>query len=578
MFLLLLLNCFIFVLNNLKQDSMKGFFQFLPLVLFGFYFGLFSSSCSQRVINSSEKVIAITVPDKVGATIKGTVRSQGKGIANVVVSDGVAVTTTDENGIYYLASAKKYGYVFISIPGNFEVSTVGNLPQFFKYLRTRSGEVEQVDFVLQPVHNEEHSVVVMTDFHLADRTDDLSQYATFVKDVNGRIAELRAKGKKVYGLTLGDLSWDNYWYSRSFALPEYVLQMNKLNTTVFNTIGNHDNDPYIEGDWDSGAAYRKYIGPTYYSFNIGKIHYVVLDNVDYRNNGGQQGKIGSRNYKARVLQEQMDWLRKDLEMVKDKSTPIVLAMHVQLNNAPTVHQKATLRLENGDELLQVLAPFKRVQVLTGHTHVNYAVENTPNIMEHNIAAVCATWWWTGKNGYTGNHIAQDGSPGGYMVWNMSGRAMDWYYKGIDKPRNYQFRAYDLNEVKITAAKFAPKSSDTKLKNYTNGYEKPSRKNEVLINVWGYDPKWKIEVVEEGTSLAVNRVSAYDPLHIVSYAAMRLNDHATPSSGFKTTASTHFFKATAAKANSTLQIKVTDRFGNVYEESMRRPKEFSTRMP
>ncbi|MFD2553562.1 calcineurin-like phosphoesterase C-terminal domain-containing protein [Sphingobacterium tabacisoli] len=557
---------------------MKAFFRFASLTLLSLWMSISILGCSQRVVNSVDKtVVSKPIPDQIGATVKGRVSSNGKGLYNVVVSDGVEVTTTNEDGVYYLASNKKYGYVFVSIPSNYEVSTVSNLPQFFKYLRTATKEVEIVDFELKPVDNDNHSVVVMTDFHLADRTDDLVQYAKFVKDVNNSIGELQSQGKKVYGLTLGDLSWDNYWYSRSFALPEYVLQMNKLNATVFNTIGNHDNDPYIEGDWDSGAAYRKYIGPTYYSFNIGQIHYVVLDNVDYINEGGRQGKIGKRNYKASILHEQMNWLKKDLEMVKDKATPIVLAMHVQLNNAPKADQSATIRLDNGKELMQVLAPFKRVQVLTGHTHVNYRVENTPNLMEHNIAAVCATWWWTGKNGYTGNHIAQDGSPGGYMVWNMNGRDMDWYYKGIDKPKEYQFRAYDLNVVKITAAQFAPNTTEAKMKEYTHGYETAGNKNEVLINVWGYDPKWKVDVTENGVALKVNRVEAYDPLHMVSYTAMRLNDNVIPSKGFVTSPSSHFFKTTATSANSTLNIKVTDRFGKVYEESMVRPKKFSVKM-
>ena len=36
---------------------------------------------------------------------------------------------------------------------------------------------------------------------------------------------------------------------------------------------------------------------------------------------------------------------------------------------------------------------------------------------------------------------------------------------------------------------------------------------------------------------------------------------------------HMFKVTASSATSTLDIKVTDRFGNVYTESMKRPKAF-----
>jgi hypothetical protein len=76
----------------------------------------------------------------------------------------------------------------------------------------------------------------------------------------------------VYGLTLGDQTWDLYWYERSFALPQYLQQQNKINCSVFNTMGNHDNDPYVANDWGAEQPFRSIVGPTYYSFNLGKIH------------------------------------------------------------------------------------------------------------------------------------------------------------------------------------------------------------------------------------------------------------------------------------------------------------------
>lgn len=36
-----------------------------------------------------------------------------------------------------------------------------------------------------------------------------------------------------------------------------------------------------------------------------------------------------------------------------------------------------------------------------------------------------------------------------------------------------------------------------------------------------------------------------------------------------------FAVTASSASSTLEIRVTDRFGNTYTETMKRPKTFST---
>jgi hypothetical protein len=46
----------------------------------------------------------------------------------------VEVTVTDSQGIYYLPSVKQNGFVFISIPGNYEIAASDNIPQFFRRL------------------------------------------------------------------------------------------------------------------------------------------------------------------------------------------------------------------------------------------------------------------------------------------------------------------------------------------------------------------------------------------------------------------------------------------------------------
>lgn len=419
----------------------------------------------------------------------------------------------------------------------------------------------------------------MSDWHLANRNNDLAQFVDgMLPDINKTIAEYKARGIKVYGLTLGDLSWDGYWYSNKFALPEYLEQMYKIKCPIFNVIGNHDNDPYASNDWDAALPFKELVAPNYYSFNLGDVHYVVLDDIEYINTGGSQGVVGKRNYNSTIVADQIEWLRKDLATIKDKSTPIVIGMHIPLYNYPTLDtdgsQRNTIRLDNGHQLISLLNDFSDVHVITGHTHCNFTVEDSPNIMEHNTAAICATWWWTGRNGYSGNHICKDGSPGGYGVWENEAKNMEWYYKSMGYEREYQFRTYDLNTIHITAEKYAPKSNNKEVARYAGVYANPNSNNEVLINVWGYDSKWQIEVNENGTSLEVERVGMKDPLHLISYDAQRLNVGATPTSGFNTYPTAHLFKAKASSATSTLDIKVTDRFGNIYTERMARPKEFT----
>lgn len=519
------------------------------------------------------------IPDISGMTVKGVVFSDGEGIAGVVVSDGYEVAVTDDKGIYYLPSLKKTGFVFISIPGNYETTMVGNIPQFFKRLSNSVSTVEQKDFSLIKVDNEKHVVIPMADWHLANRNNDIDQYTGKVlPDVNASIDKYTADGTKVYVLTLGDMTWDTYWYNNNFALKEYVQYMNMLKCPVFNLIGNHDYDPYFANDWEAENEYRKVLGPTYYSFNLGKIHYVVLDNVEYINTGGSPGTVGSRNYNYNIDSEQIKWLNKDLAAITDKSTPVIVAMHVPLYSMPTLdsngNQLTKVNLSNGSSLIDSLRDFSTVHVLTGHAHVNYRVEEEPNLMEHNTGAICATWWWTGRSGYANNHICKDGSPGGYSIWKMDGKNLDWRYKGIGHPEDYQFRTYDVNSIHITAANFAPKSNDADLAPYVESYGQQNMNNEILINIWSFEKDWKIEVEENGIQLSIMRISAKDPLHIISYEALRLNAGAAPTEAFVTNKTPHIFKVIASAPNTTLEIKVTDRFGNVYNESMVRPKAFT----
>ncbi|TYR36619.1 metallophosphoesterase [Sphingobacterium phlebotomi] len=525
-------------------------------------------------------VFNASIPDKDGMTIKGTVFADGVGLANVVVSDGFEVTATDENGIYYLPSAKKTKYVFVSIPGNYEVATDINAPLFFNRLRQPEETVETHDFELTPVNNNKHVVMVLGDMHLANRNNDISQFQTgFLTDVNQSIQKYKNAGNKVYALTLGDMSWDTYWLLTNYGLPDYLREMNKINAPVFNTMGNHDNNPSHTDDWISEDKFREVIGPTYYSFNIGKVHYIVLDNIEFKENNG------ARAYSPRIVSDQLEWLKKDLATVTDKTTPIVIAMHVQLISNLSLNgsgqESRVFRLQESQLFVNALSGFTDVNILSGHVHANYNVRLSPSIMEHNTGAVCATWWWTGRDGHAGNHICKDGTPGGYAIWEMEDRQLKWTYKSIGYEEDYQFRAYDLNKVHLTEDKYVPlhnpSTTGVSWNTYAGEYVNLNQNNEILINVWNYDTDWTVEVTENGVSLPITRVHVTDPLHIISYSAQRMNRNAAPTGAFVSIPTAHMFKVQASSPTSTVEIKVTDCFGRIFQESMVRPKEIHTQM-
>lgn len=517
-----------------------------------------------------------------GTTVYGIVSSAGVGVENVVVSDGAEVTVTNEKGIYQLKSAKKWGYVFISVPSGYEVPSVGVLPQFHRALKNSADVVERADFKLEKVDGQDsYKIFMLGDMHLANRTGDLGQFAQFTSDLTDYMT--RHKGEKMYALTLGDMTWDLYWYSNSYYFPQYLNTVNSQikNLQIFHTMGNHDNDFQTRSDYDAAVKYVDQICPTYYSFNIGKVHYVVMDDIDCSSYDGST----SRNYVKSLSAEQLDWLAKDLSHV-DKTTPVVVAMHAQVFYPTTSGFKIDHDPVNTQRLFDILDGYT-VRFVTGHTHKLFNV--TPdapivdghNFREYNSGSVCASWWWSG-NLTPGIHIGTDGTPGGYGIWDVTGTDFQCLYKSTGWPEEYQFRSYDLNNVHFSMADvpLMPSDISASVKNaymqYVNAYPQ-NNDNEVLINIWNWNSDWTLSVVDENRkTLPYTEVWAYDPLHIAALSVKRFNNAGlklTPS--FITDKFTHFFKVKADDADTDLVITVKDEFGNEWTENMQRPKAFST---
>lgn len=517
-----------------------------------------------------------------GTTVYGIVSSAGVGVENVVVSDGAEVTVTNEKGIYQLKSAKKWGYVFISVPSGYEVPSVGVLPQFHRALKNSADVVERADFKLEKVDGQDsYKIFMLGDMHLANRTGDLGQFAQFTSDLTDYMT--RHKGEKMYALTLGDMTWDLYWYSNSYYFPQYLNTINSQikNLQIFHTMGNHDNDFQTRSDYDAAVKYVDQICPTYYSFNIGKVHYVVMDDIDCSSYDGTE----SRNYVKSLSAEQLDWLAKDLSHV-DKTTPVVVAMHAQVFYPTTSGFKIDHDPVNTLRLFDILDGYT-VRFVTGHTHKLFNV--TPdapivdghNFREYNSGSVCASWWWSG-NLTPGIHIGTDGTPGGYGIWDVTGTDFQCLYKSTGWPEEYQFRSYDLNNVHFSMADvpLMPSDISASVKNaymqYVNAYPQ-NNDNEVLINIWNWNSDWTLSVVDENRkTLPYTEVWAYDPLHIAALSVKRFNNaglKSTPS--FITDKFTHFFKVKADDADTDLVITVKDEFGNEWTENMQRPKAFST---
>lgn len=518
-------------------------------------------------------------------TVFGWVSCKGKGVPGVVVSDGVICTQTNDEGVYSLSSSKGNGYVFISTPSGYVAPTHGILPAIHKMTRQPAATPERIDFELLPDGDQtNHTVLVMGDMHLANRYADIAGFTRYTDDLNAYMTA--NPSKKFYGLTLGDMTWDLYWLPQSetgsawgvgagVGFKEYLSVANQRisGIPVYHTIGNHDHSMYYSGDVNTVTDYKENIGPTYYSFNIGNVHYIVLDDIECTNTGNPSDSNHGRSFNATTTSTQITWLQRDLSYVPT-TTPLVVAIH-----APLYNESGTTRMTNASTLINILDDYPEVHVFSGHTHNMYNIDNraTNHIFEHNAGSVCGSWWWTYYCTRGGSKVcvSQDGCPSGYTVLDVADKTFQWQYKPVGKTIEHQFRTYDRNEIAITKANYysgcTDPDKDDIVDNAAEYWNSVSTANEVYLNIWNWDPSWTISVTEGGTPLTPTKVTRKDPLQTISYITIRANSNKAVS--FPATNSNHFWKVTASSPSSTLNITVTDGFGNAYSETMTRPKTF-----
>ena len=528
------------------------------------------------------------------ATLSGTVTAGGAPLAGVAVSDGVSVAVTDAHGRYSLESDKELGYVFYSLPGGYEPALAdGFNPQFWSHLNDPRPDVDEThDFALMRASDDgtRHAMIIAADTHLARRNSDLSQFQyTFMPSLKREVRRLRQDGgyATVHSTILGDLTWDTFWRSNDFDLHDFMAFMSTCRwpVTMWPVIGNHDNDPSVPAgattDHDAAAPWRDIVCPTYYSFNIGRVHYVVLDDILYLNealDGGQYSDdvAGSHNFEARLTATQLAWLDADLALVAD-DRPVVVCLHIpvwQLNS----RWATTARLTGADELCRRLDRFAQALIVSGHTHINATMHPAghPTVTERNIGAVCASWWWTGR--YTGRNVCIDGSPAGYELLEVDGDRLTWQYRSVESDvAHAQMRVYDMNTVRDFYR------SNATMQAIMTAY--PTRQdygtmpdNMVMVNVFNYDSRtWRVDIYEGDNRLWWSREAAEDPLHTLCYEVPRFADVGSYTEMFATSRNQHTFTAQATTATLPITVRVTDGQGRTFIKCVDRPAAYSPNM-
>ena len=312
-----------------------------------------------------------------------------RGIAGVVVSDQIAVTSTDADGRYTLpASAGEF--VFVTLPrGHRAVNG---------FWRRRAAA--SLDFPLQATTDDDS----FTFIHASDSHTDPQSAPRLT-----RVRDIASARKAAFVLVTGDLARTVYQATEADARRDYELyrrEVGAFTMPVWSVPGNHDFFAIERAPGEAApdqplrgrALVRSYLGPSYYSFNSGAIHFVALDTVS----------VASTTYYGYVDPVQLAWLERDLALVPPDTT-VVTFNHIPffsagalvdgLIEAPAsrsiveINGRTVFRhvVTNAADVLRVLRSRRHLLALGGHVHLRerimFEVEGVQTRFEQAAAIV-----------------------------------------------------------------------------------------------------------------------------------------------------------------------------------------------
>lgn len=388
------------------------------------------------------------------------------GLAGVLVSNGSEVVRTDANGRYTLFIQEQPGgtTIFITKPAGYEVPlNAENVPQFayhhvpqgspalrFGGLPASGPLPGRINFPLVRGRDSKKFKAVIS----GDTQPYSNNEVGYVRDTLAR--DMLAMGTKdiEFVMVEGDIVGDDLGL-----YPRFKEIMSVTNTPHYFVPGNHDLDFDAPDDASSLDTFRREWGPSYYSFDIGEVHFVTLDDMRYPctaadNDDGRHSfceNPSSTTYTGRIDDRQMLWLSNDLAHVPE-SKLIVLSMHIPLvsyvDQGSSQHQVANVK-----EVYELLRGRKAL-ALSGHTHTleqfrpgelyqgwqtafNEPIGPAP-FPQIVTGATCGSWW-SGDLDADGIPMAIDrlGAPRGYLVFEFDGSNYRDTFKATGKAADRQ---------------------------------------------------------------------------------------------------------------------------------------------
>lgn len=421
----------------------------------------------------------LTVPVS-GAVVNS---GNGKGIEGVVVSDGYTCTVTDSKGRYSIDVDTLARTISITVPAAYEIPLdKDGAPAFFRYIG--SGDT---NFSLAPRKKltDKFTLIALTDGHFS-HVNSIERFTNeSIPDIQETI-DLHSGFGPVIGIALGDQLSDKM-EDAPFVKPLYNgFSAAGKTMPLFYVIGNHDHDNTGgKSEYAVTEHFVRNFAPTDYSFDIGKAHFVVMDDILYTGTQRDGVKI---SYDCGLSDEQLEWLRQDLALVKDKKNKVVVYC---------IHSALFGRFRHKDDVRALLSEFKEAHVLSGHEHNINNIRHNDKIWEHNLQSIGGAWWYS--------NLSPSGCPVGYGVFSFNGPGLwEEYNKATTEDRDFQMRVYDGNDsydgnCLFTGLKGEPKRD--KVYGWPEEY-----KGCFVVRIWDGMPDWEVKLVQNGVETPMRQIT------------------------------------------------------------------------
>lgn len=436
----------------------------------------------------------------------------GKGIAGVPVSDGYTFTTTDAEGNYRIVANRYCRKVYYTTPANYKVALDPNskLPLFYSTKVIQRYKENRNDFKLEPLPAIEENFTLIAIGDPQCKTDsDVNRWKTeTIPDIKSTLTSAQASGKwlNAYAVTLGDITFDNtvQWDPMKQSMSN--MQIGSTYLPIFNCMGNHDHDAKQTNTYTAQTNFVESFGPPDYSFNRGKAHIVVMDNVVCTTTNQS-----TWTYNAGFSQQQYNWLKADLDLVDNKADKIIFfCAHIPFRGSSASGGANVNKDKYYTEILQLFTKFKEAHIMIGHTHypqnylhTSFKCQSDLPIYEHVHGAACGGWWSSNLN--------VDGAPNGYSIYEIKGNVVDnWVAKATNQSESFQMRVYDGNATYSGTKNYSytwtggGTGGSSSIK--TNG--NASLKDCFVVTVWNDEPQnWKVELVQGNTVTPMKRLGS-----------------------------------------------------------------------